>query len=134
MKYALAGKFTGVRWDEIPYHELEGTPKLARAAIENQFEGQLEGRGLLEYLLVYTLAGPVIFTGIERIEATLSGAAGSFVMQHDGEFKTDEGVNGTLSVVPGSGCGIFQGVTGTGRISSRPGEHHGSYELFLTIP
>ena len=53
--------FEGKNWDEKPFSEIEGGPKLTRASVTNVYHGDIEGEGTLEYLMVYNTAGPVDF-------------------------------------------------------------------------
>jgi hypothetical protein len=122
----LEGTFTGIRWDEIAYGEVELGGKLAKATIVNRYEGGIEADGALEYLLSYCPGRPVTFYGLERVQ-TSSGEPGTLVLEHEGTFSLENGVAGTTKVVPGMGTGRFAGFSGSGRISSRPNEHHGTY-------
>jgi len=40
-------------WEEKPYDEMEGGPKLTRASNTKSFKGDIKGEGTLEYLMVY---------------------------------------------------------------------------------
>ncbi|HEV2515300.1 MAG TPA: DUF3224 domain-containing protein [Devosia sp.] len=124
----MEGTFTGVKWDEVEFGEVAGGGKLARASILNRYEGGVDADGALEYLLVYRAGRPVTFSGLERVEAK-SGGDGSFVLWHEGTFSSEDGVSGKVVVIDGMGTGRFASFTATGTISSRPGEHHGTYVL-----
>ncbi|MFZ0063836.1 MAG: DUF3224 domain-containing protein [Pyrinomonadaceae bacterium] len=103
-------------WDEKPYDEIEGAPKLTRVSATKSYQGDIEGEGKLEYLMMYRSAGSANFMGLERVTGSVGGRSGSFVLQHSGAFE--EGVaKVTLSVVPGSGTGALRGMTGEGGFS-----------------
>ena len=91
-------------WEENPFNEMEGGPKLTRASIKKSFSGDIEGEGTLEYLMMYRTDGTASFTGLERIVGSVGGRAGSFVLEHRGTFAGDT-AKATWSVVPGSGTG-----------------------------
>lgn len=128
--------FRAKSWSETPFHEMAGAGKLSRASIENILSGELEGNGVLEYLLAYpnTEGLDVRFTGYERIVGKTGGLEGSFSVKHDGVFSPSSGVAGTLEIVPHSGTGDFAGVKGGGTISARKGEHGGEYQLAVRLP
>ena len=103
-------------WDEKPYNEMEGAPKLTRASITKWYQGDVEGEGKLEYLMMYRTAGSANFMGLERITGSIGGRSGSFVLQHIGTFE-DGVAKVKLSVIPGSGTGDLRGMTGEGGFS-----------------
>ena len=114
-------------WDEKPYDEMDGGPKLTRASITKSFTGDIEGEGTLEYLMMYRDDGSASFIGLERITGRVGDRAGSFVLEHTG---TSDGSTATASwsVVPGSGTGDLRGLRGEGGFSSG---HAESYPMTL---
>ena len=100
-------------WDEKPFNETEGAPKLTQASITRLYQGDIEGEGKAETLMMYRADGSATFTGLERVTGSIGGRSGSFVLQHSGVFE-----NGIakvkLSVVPGSGTGELKGMKGEG--------------------
>lgn len=124
-------KFTAKQWNEVPFHELAGAGKLSRATIVNLISGDLEGEGVLEYLLCYPnqAGGPVPFIGYERFVGKMGALEGAFTLKHDGTFSPAEGVYGSLEVL--NGTGDFDGIRGKGTISAKPGEHGGEYTVIL---
>jgi hypothetical protein len=99
------------KWDETPYDELDGGPKLTRARVEKTWSGPLEATSTVEFLMMYRADGSAAFTGLERLHGTFGGRAGSFVAQHDGRFEGGV-ARGTWTVVPGSGTGALRGLRG----------------------
>src|SRR5438105_7525565 len=103
-------------WDEKPYNEMNGLPKLTRAGVIKSYQGDITGDGKLEYLMMYRDDGTASFVGLERVVGSVGGRSGSFVLQHSGTFK--EGVaTVTLVVVPGSGTGDLRGLRGNGKFA-----------------
>jgi hypothetical protein len=103
-------------WDEKTYNEIEGAPKLTRVSATKSYQGDIEGEGKVEYLMMYRSAGSASFMGLERVTGRIGGRSGSFVLQHTGTFE--EGVAKVkLSVVPGSGTGDLRGMKGVGGFS-----------------
>ena len=114
-------------WDEKPYDEMDGGPKLTRASITKSFTGDIEGEGALEYLMMYRDDGTASFIGLERITGRVGDRAGSFVLEHAG--TSDSSIaTATWSVVPGSGTGDLRGLKGVGGFSSG---HAESYPMTL---
>jgi hypothetical protein len=103
-------------WDEKTYNEIEGAPKLTRVSATKSYQGDIEGEGKLEYLMMYRTAGSASFMGLERVTGSISGRSGSFVLQHTGTFE-DGVAKVTLSVVSGSGTGDLRGMKGEGGFS-----------------
>ena len=105
--------FTIKSWDEKPYNEIEGSPKLTRASVTKSYQGDIEGEGKVEYLMVYRSAGSASFIGLERVVGSVGGRSGSFVLEHRGTFEGGV-AKVTLSVVPGSGTGDLSTIKGEG--------------------
>ncbi len=115
-KHATA-TFQVKSWDEKPYDEVEGGPKLTRASVAKVFSGDIEGEGTVEYLMIHRDDGSANFVGLERVVGRVGDRSGSFVLQHTGTFE-----GGTAKadwfVVPGSGTGDLQGLRGEGGFAS----------------
>ena len=54
-------------WDEKPYDEMNGVPKLTRASVNKSYQGDITGEGKLEYLMMYRDDGSASFIGMERV-------------------------------------------------------------------
>lgn len=100
-------------WNEEPYSEVEGELKLTRAEITNTITGAIEGASTLTYLLTYLSDGSASFTGQERVIGRIGDRQGSFVLQHQGEFRAGT-ATGTLTIISGSGTADLAGISGTG--------------------
>ncbi len=107
-------------WNETPFDELHGGPKLTRSCVTNSFEGDIEGESWEEYLLASQPDGSCHFVSLERVIGSLCGRTGSFVMQGTGTFETGI-AEGDLVIIPGSGTGEFVSMTGKGRFFSSKG-------------
>jgi len=122
MKSANA-QFAIKTWDEKPFSEGEGLPKLTRATVTKSFTGDIEGEGKLEYLMVYRGDGSATFVGLERVVGRLAGKAGSFVLQRTGVFEGGVAKE-SYSVVPGSGTGDLRDLRGEGTSAVGHGMEH----------
>ena len=116
MRKQAKATFGIISWDEKTYNEIEGAPKLTRASVTKSYQGDIEGEGKVEYLMMYRTAGSASFMGLERVTGSVGGRSGSFVLQHTGTFE-DGVAKVTLSVVPGSGTGDLRGIKGEGGFS-----------------
>jgi hypothetical protein len=99
-------------WDEHTYAELPDGGKLTRATVVQKLTGELDGRITTEFLMCYLSDGTASYLGQSRIEGTLAGRTGSFVLQGSGGF---DGVvaRSMLSIVSGSGTGELRGISGS---------------------
>ncbi|HEX7661321.1 MAG TPA: DUF3224 domain-containing protein [Pseudonocardiaceae bacterium] len=99
-------------WDEKTYAELPDGGKLTRATVVQKLTGDLDGRITTEFLMCYRPDGTATYLGQSRIEGTLAGRTGSFVVQGDGEFDGTT-ARTSQSVVAGSGTGELRGISGS---------------------
>ncbi len=81
-------------------------------------------------LMFYRADGTGHAIALERIEGTLGGRSGSFVLQHSGTFAA-QGVAGTFLVLSGSGTGALEGLRGDGQLIVQ--EQPWSIELEYTL-
>ncbi|HUE76215.1 MAG TPA: DUF3224 domain-containing protein [Chloroflexota bacterium] len=100
-------------WQEAPYSETTGGPRLVRASVAKSFHGDIEANGTLEYLVVYLDDGSASFMGLEQVVGRIGDRAGSFVLRHDGTFEGTT-ARATWSVVPDTGTGELRGLRGEG--------------------
>ena len=116
MKTHAKATFDVKAWDEKPYNEMNGLPKLTRASVTKSYQGDITGEGKLEYLMMYRDDGSASFVGLERVVGSVGGRSGSFVLQHSGTFKGGVATV-TLLVVTGSGTGDLRGLRGNGEFA-----------------
>ncbi|MBO8188271.1 DUF3224 domain-containing protein [Streptomyces spirodelae] len=126
--------FTVSSWDEENVTEADRGPRLAHAAIVNNYSGGIEAEGTTcQYLLTYTTGKYGSFCGMELLTGSVDGHAGTFVVHQKGTFDEEGVIRCTFEVVPGSGTGDLAGLSGTGGFEVREGENEVkvtfSYEL-----
>jgi hypothetical protein len=113
--------FTNDRYDEEPYADADGA-ELSRVHISRTFTGDLEGSSTAELMIAKSEGGGG-YVGHDRVSGTLQGKSGGFVFQHTGVMGP-EGVTNTGLIVPGTGTGELDGITGEGTmLADEDGNH-----------
>ena len=98
-------------WNETPYSEVQEGGKLTRASVTKSYTSDIQGEGVLEYLLTYFADGSAQFIGLERVTGQLGGRTGSFIFEHTGSFKNGN-MNQKSIIVANSGTGELTGLSG----------------------
>jgi hypothetical protein len=103
-----------------------------RLSIDKQFQGDLEATSTGEMLSCISGAeGSAGYVALERVTGRLHGRSGSFVLQHSG-LMARGAPQLVVTIVPDSGTGELEGITGAMAIIIEGGEHR--YELQYTLP
>ncbi len=93
--------------------------EMSRTRFAKTFTGDLVGSSVVEAtMLMMENAGPVAYVGLERIEGSLHGRAGTFVLLHAASGHGGEQV-ASWTVVAGSGTGELAGIRGSGEITDQ---------------
>jgi hypothetical protein len=74
--------------------------------------------------------GSAGYVAIERVDGTLHGRAGGFVLQHAGTMTRGE-AELSISVVPDSGSGELRGIAGRMKIDIADGKHLYDFDYTL---
>jgi Protein of unknown function (DUF3224) len=116
-----------------PQSPEEGDAGLGRMSIDKQFHGDLDGtsKGFMLASAGAVVKGSGGYVAMEKVTGTLKGRAGSFVLQHSGTMTRGTPTL-SVTVVPDSGTGQLEGITGTFTIKIDQGKH--SYEFDYTLP
>jgi hypothetical protein len=126
MSMHASGAFE-VKLNPLPAYNTSADAKLGRMSIDKQFHGGLEGTSQGEMLSAMTdIKGSAGYVAIERVNGTLDGRRGSFVLQHNATMNRGEPFLNII-VVPDSGSGELAGLTGSMKIIIAEGRH--SYEF-----
>ena len=103
-----------------------------RFLLEKQFHGDLEADSQGEMLAAMTgVKGSAGYVAIERVTGTLAGRTGSFFLQHFGLMDRGSPLQNVV-VVPDSGSGHLEGLTGMMVINIDGGKH--AYDLSYSLP
>jgi len=120
-----------VKLNPLPAYNTSAEAKLGRMSIDKQFHGGLEGTSQGEMLSAMTdVRGSAGYVAIERVDGTLNGRRGSFVLQHNATMSRGEPYLNII-VVPDSGSGELAGLSGSMKIIITDGRH--SYEFDYTL-
>jgi hypothetical protein len=105
---------------------------LGRMSIDKQFHGDLEATSKGQMLSAGSIVkGSAGYVAIEKVSGTLHGRRGTFVLQHSGTMT--RGVPELkITIVPDSGTGQLEGLTGEMTIKIDDGKH--SYDFEYALP
>ena len=103
-----------------------------RMSIDKTISGELVATTRGQMLSAMTeVKGSAGYVAIERVEGTLKGKKGTFVLQHTGTMNQGS-PSLSVTVVPDSGTGELVGIAGQFNIVIAAGKH--SYEFKYTLP
>jgi hypothetical protein len=116
----VKGTYTVKKWEESAYRQITPEKRMTKASVEYNFNGEIEGKGLVEYLMFYSHFDPkdqhkasASYVGLIYFDGTLSGKSGSFVLEDNGTFEGGA-AKSTLRIAKGSGTGQLEGIQGNG--------------------
>ncbi len=110
MQQTVTVPFEITGWDETVYDEPAEGPKLARTTVRKRFTGVLDATSVTQLLTAQGEQGGG-YVASERVEGTLDGRAGTFVLQHGAVGDATSG-DQFGHVVPGSGTGELRDLRG----------------------
>ena len=131
MNHVAKGEFT-VNLSPLAMEGQSDDAKLARMSIDKTISGDLVATTTGQMLSAATgVEGSAGYVAIERVEGSLHGRKGSFVLQHSGTMN-----RGTphllVTVVPDSGTDQLVGLVGEFEIIVADGKHR--YEFSYSLP
>lgn len=109
-------------------------PALGRYRVSKTFSGDLTGSGRAEMISVGTATeGSAAYVAIDRVEGTLHGRRGTFVLRHNGVMERGVGTL-EVAVVPDSGTGDLTGLRGRLDIQIVDGVHRYTFDYAIDAP
>ena len=109
-----------------------GRTALGRMLLDKVYTGELAATASGEMLSAVTdTKGAAGYVAIEAITGVLQGRQGSFVVQHAGTMA-DGKQELSIVIVPHSGTGQLEGISGTMGIRIEAGQHF--YDLDYSLP
>ncbi len=104
---------------------------LGRLSIDKTFHGDLTATSKGEMLSVGTsVKGSAGYVAIEKVSGSLHGRTGTFVLMHVGILNRGESYL-NITVVPDSGTGALEGLSGTMNIINDAGKHSYTFDYTL---
>ena len=132
MSQRAAGAFDVKVTPQKPDTQIARAANLGRLTIDKRFHGDLEGISKGEMLATQTeVPGSAGYVAMERVTGKLKGRTGSFALQHSATM-TRGSPKANIAVVPDSGTGELQGISGTMTITVAGDGSH-SYEFDYKI-
>lgn len=111
----------------VPQQEERTLPLFGRMTIDKNFSGDLTGTSQGQMLSAGTaIPNSAGYVAIERVNGTLHGKRGTFVLQHNATMNKGEGVMNII-VIPDSGTDELTGISGKLTITIIDKKHY--YEL-----
>lgn len=105
---------------------------LGRMSIDKRFQGDLEAESQGEMLTAMpAVEGSAGYVAIEQVSGTLNGKQGTFVLQHFGMMNRGEN-RLVLEVVPDSGTGELEGLSGSMAIRIEDGKHYYDFNYSIS--
>ena len=131
MTRTATGTFT-VDLRTLPMEDNSSDAMLGRMAIDKRISGDLVATTVGQMLSAGTgTKGSAGYVAIERVDGSLHGRKGTFVLQHHG-VMTRGTPSLSVVVVPDSGTGELAGLQGEFKINRTEGRHE--YEFVYQLP
>lgn len=107
---------------------------LGRLSLDKRFHGALDARSQGEMLASGDGTQSGAYVAIEKVDGSLDGRSGSFVLVHRAVMNQGTPENWSVDVVPDSGTGQLAGLHGSMKITITGGEHFYDFEYTLPVP
>ena len=131
MNEVAKGEFV-VKLQPLPFEGQPEDSKMGRMSIDKSISGDLIATTKGQMLSALTdVKGSAGYVAIERVDGTLKGRKGTFVLQHTGTMNQGS-PSLSVTVVPDSGTGELIGLVGQFSIIVVAGKH--SYEFTYSSP
>ena len=115
----------------LPQAADTGFEAVGRMLLDKQFHGDLEAVSKGQMLAAMTaVQGSAGYVAIEQVSGKLKGRAGTFMLQHDGTMNRGK-PQLSVKVVPDSGTGELEGLSGKMDIIIEGGKHSYVFEYTL---
>lgn len=128
---SIKGTFAIKMTPEPPYDDAPGAV-LSRARFDKMFQGELSASSIVHMISARSDTQPSSagYVAIERVQGSLCGKKGSFVLQHSGIMNRGQS-SLTINVVPDSGTGELVGLSGTMSIEIVDKQHYYVFDYAL---
>jgi hypothetical protein len=114
----VTGAFKVMCWDERPYDQASGQPRLTHADVTHELLGGIEEDNTAS------------FVGLVRVTGAIGERSGSFVMQDVGVFEGGV-ARGRWTILPGLGTDGLRDIRGEGHFAAT--HESASYSLDIEL-
>ena len=104
---------------------------IGRLLLDKRFHGPLEATSHGQMLAVGGEDGRGVYVAMEKVEGTLAGKRGSFILYHNGTMSPETGQLLEVRVAPHSGDGELAGLSGRMAIEIVDGQHFYLFDYAL---
>lgn len=104
---------------------------VARLLLDKRFHGALDAVSRGQMLAIGGEGGWGVYVAIEKVEGTLDGRRGSFILYHNGTMSPEDGQRLEVTVAPRSGQGELAGISGHMEIEITEGRHFYVFDYSL---
>jgi len=112
-------------------HEAAADAGIGRMTLAKRYRGDLDATGVGEMLAAMTATpGSAGYVAMEKVDGTLDGRRGTFVLQHTGTMNRGAPTL-SVTVVPDSGTGELVGLSGRVDIRIEGGTHFYDFDYVL---
>lgn len=126
----IKGKFE-VKSTPLPLDEDLQSLGAMRMMFEKKFEGALAADGLVSMMgLMNGELGSGGYVALERVTGSVEGRDGSFCLQHSSTMERGKQKQ-SITVIPDSGTGQLQGISGSMVVEIVKGQHFYNFEYSL---
>jgi hypothetical protein len=109
------GAFVIDEWISSPVDAPQGH-ETTTAVVRKTYSGAVAGTSVANLVLAQTpVEGSAAYVGLERLDVTVDGRAGTFLLLHDAVSTAGE-AHASWRIVPDSGTGELKGITGAAEI------------------
>lgn len=116
-----------------PQTDANSDASIGRMTIDKQFHGDLEAHSVGQMLSAMGgVKGSAGYVAIEKVTGTLHGKRGTFVLQHNATMDRGKPMLNII-VIPDSGTGELEGLTGAMTIDIAAGGKH-TYNFSYALP
>ena len=116
------GKTNVKVWEPKPYGKPGDGPALVQVHLEEDYSGDIQGRGVAESLWAQLADDAASMVGMVRVTGSIAGRSGAFHLQAQGTLQGAT-VSAAWFVVPGSGTGQLSGLRGEGGFTGQRDQH-----------
>lgn len=114
--------FTIDGWEEEDVFEADGV-RIYRVKVSKTLVGGLDGTAQGWMTMAMAPGDSAAYVGFDRLEVTVDGRRGAFVIRHDASMHAGGG-DATWDIVPGSGTGELASIRGTSRVDRHDDGSH----------